>query len=315
MNGASVESNAPEQVADERECGEPIENSPQTSDIDQLIAQVRKPEHLSASGWSMMRFLHPFQDRLTRVLIGSKVASWQLTVTWFLLSLISYGVSAVGLPETFLAGAVILFAAIVIDLCDGEIGRVRAQHMSEEEDLRSFIKGMFLDRMCHTICTPVWPMTVAWGLYTLHQHSAVLLAGIALASYHTACRGLAHLDAYLVVYFRERVRSSGGGNLLGDEATNRNGSSGLWARVGRKIEFWIRNGKRFNFMILVASTADVVIAMTLGMEYAWVLWAGFAIYGTISVVLLTLLLVSRSVGPRLVHQIVSSIVESESSGD
>ena len=87
------------------------------------------------------------------------------------------------------------------------------------------------------------------------------------------------------------------------------------ARIGRRIELWVRNGKRFNFMILVASLADVVIALILGFEYCWVLWVGFVAYGAISLILLIFLLVSRVRGPYLVHKTIRAIIDGQSSGD
>jgi len=315
MNGTNVESDACEADSKLNDPTNTHMNPSHTVNMDELIAQVRKPEHQNASGWSVIRLLHPFQDRLTRMLIGSRVASWQLTVAWFLLSLVSYGVSAVGLPETFLAGAIILFIAIVVDLCDGEIGRARGRQMSDEDDLRSFIKGMFLDRMCHTICTPLWPMAVAWGLYVLHQEAFVLLAGLSLAAYHTACRGLPHLEAYLAVYFRDRVLRSSCDSPVDAGSLAAEQSSSVLDRLGCKIELWVRNGKRFNFMILSASFADVVIAQALGTDYCWVLWSGFVAYGIASFVLLMVMLVSRARGSGLVDRTISVIQDDKSRGN
>ena len=319
MNGTNVESDACDATSEMNDPTNTHMNPSHTANMDELIAQVRKPEHQNVRGWSVMRLLHPFQDRLTRMLIGTRVASWHLTVTWFLLSLVSYSVSAVGLPETFLAGAIILFIAIVVDLCDGEIGRARGRQMSDEEDLRSFIKGMFLDRMCHTICTPLWPMAVAWGLYNLHeqayQQAVVLVAGLSLTAYHTACRGLPHLEAYLAIYFRDRVLRSFGHQSVDAGFSRTDQSSRVFARLGRKIELWVRNGKRFNFMILSASIADVVIAQALGLDYCWVLWTGFVTYGVASLVLLIVMLVSRVRGSYLVDRTISSIQDDKSRGN
>lgn len=316
MTSANAPSDVGERtVADDRVNSNTTDTT--NTNLDEIIAEVRKPEHQNVQGWSVMRLLYPFHDLLTRVLIRSSISSRQLTVAWFLLSLVSFGVSAIGMPETFLAGAVILFVAIVLDLCDGEIGRARAKHMSAKEDLRSFIKGMFLDRMCHTICTPLWPIAVAWGLYRLHDHwqaqVAVMVAGLAVAAYQTACRALPHLGAYLAIYFRDRVIAT---EALRDvKLTDRDRGQSVSARAAQRIEMWIRNGKRFNFMILVASAADVVLAVWMGTQFSWVLWVSFVLHGAASIVLLIAMFLPRIHGSLLVEQTIAAIEDGSSHGN
>jgi hypothetical protein len=92
-------------------------------------------------------------------------------------------------------------------------------------------------------------------------------------------------------------------------------ATGFAGRLIGKIEFWVRNGKRFNFMILLASGADVVIAWTIGLQHCLVLWACFVVYGAAAIVLLIAILSSGMRGYRLIARVVGTIEGSSARGD
>ncbi len=252
-----------------------------------MLSEIRKPEYRDVRGISIMRILHPLQDLCTRVLIRTPINSRQLTVVWVLLSLASYGISAVGRPETFVLGAAVLYVAIVLDLCDGEVGRYRARSMSREEDFRTFVRGMYLDRSSHMALTPVWPLAVAWGLYVMTDQSVVFLAGLALGAYHTVCRARPQIHAYMREFFRPRIAQLDDQYVAARQFVGEQSRERWFSRLAAKVELWVRNGKRFNCMILIGGLADWLGPDVLGNNASpGVLFWLFMLWGASAAVLL-----------------------------
>ena len=270
-----------------------------------LIPEIRKQEYQDVRGISVMRILHPLQDFLTRLLVRTSISPQQLAVVWIALSLGSYAVSSVGTPIAFVVGALILYLAIVLDLCDGELGRYRAMSMTPEEDFQTFVHGMFLDRIAHLALTPLWPLAVAWGLFAMCGDAVVFLAGLALASYHTVCRALPHVRSYLREFFQGRIAELDDQYVAARSSSSAPRSAGWGSRLVAKIELWVRNGKRFNCLILIGGLADcIMISVREGQRPVVLLWL-FLTWGSLA----ALFLVHAVVAPIWSGRLVSDTLE------
>jgi hypothetical protein len=179
-----------------------------------------------------------------------------------------------------------LYFAIVLDLCDGEIGRYRARSMSREEDFSTFVNGMYLDRMSHMALTPIWPLAIAWGLYTMSGEAAVFLAGLALASYHTACRARPQVCSYLREFFHERIADLDDEYVATRQLASEPGNSQWLGRLGAKVELWVRNGKRFNCMLLIGGLADCAARYLVLSDTPRILFWLFMVWGGMAFILL-----------------------------
>ena len=146
--------------------------------IGEAIQSVRKP-HLRQgrfNRFSVMGFLLPFQSFITNVICHSPINSRQLTISWLIIKLIAYGILLMGAPWAFITGSLLIFIAIILDGSDGEVGRYKARVMTPEQDISTFINGLYLDRVSHILSTPLWPLAIAWGLYEIVGNPFVFIA-------------------------------------------------------------------------------------------------------------------------------------------
>ncbi len=236
---------------------------PSSSDprsFDELLPQIRQkrlqtPERLSG----IVRTLVRFHDPLARFLVRTRVSAIQLTVVWMLVSLVSFAVSAYGTPWTFVLGALLLYAAIIIDLCDGEVGRYRALSMTPIEDLTTFVNGLYLDRVFHFISSQLWPIALAFGLYQMHGRPWALVACVPWLLSINIHRLKPYLEGYLVNQFRERIQALAADDRLHGLPDREHINDWLIVRTFWYLSTLIRNGKRTNFVVLVAALADCAI--------------------------------------------------------
>lgn len=233
--------------------------------FEELIPLIRQkrlqtPQRLSR----IVRTLVRFHDPLSRLLVRTNITAIQLTVFWSLISLLSFACSAWGAPWGFFLGAILLYAAIIVDLCDGEIGRYRALAMSQEEDLKDHINGIYLDRVFHFVSSQLWPLAIGLGLYRMHDDPYVLLASVPILLTINVHR----LKPYLIIYMErtlapkiQQVLDSGGLDYIDDRGHL---NDWLIVRAGWWIGALIRNGKRSNFVILCASAVDCLLWILIG---------------------------------------------------
>ena len=254
--------------------------------MDEILQSIRKERHQRMPRFSLMRILLPIQTVVTRVLIRTPINSRQLTVLWFTITLGAYGVMLLGVPWAFVVGSLMVYVAMILDGSDGEVGRYQARNMTPEEDLITHINGMYLDRLCHLLTSPFWPLAIAVGLYQMVGEPVVFAAGAALAMFQIFRRGKQLLDAYLVVLFRDRaakmVKERGLDSLVSPPAE----SESFLARVSNRVEHLIRNGKRFNMLILLSAAVDWVLIATEQLETGLVLYTVFLACGIVSLMLL-----------------------------
>ncbi|MCA9248919.1 MAG: hypothetical protein KDA42_17450 [Planctomycetales bacterium] len=259
---------------------------PDSKSFDELIPVIRQkrlqtPENLSG----IVRTLVRFHDPLSRWLIRTRVSAIQLTVAWFVVSLVSFGVTAIGSPWGFVAGALLLYAAIIIDLCDGEIGRFRAQSMTPEEDLVTYIHGVYLDRVFHFISSQLWPLAIALGLYRMHGQVWAFVAAVPVLLSINIHRLRPYLNAYLFKRFARAVRDlqeAGGFDKWRErQYVNR----WLIVRVFWYLSTLIRNGKRTNFVLLVAGLIDCAWLVAGMPAYCQAVHGSFLLMGVLAFVI------------------------------
>jgi hypothetical protein len=147
---------------------------------------------------------------------------------------------------------------VALDGSDGEIARYNRRFMSDEEDAIAFMHGVYLDKVFHAIEKPFWGMSIALGVYRATSEWYVFLAGFSLCVFHGFCRQEVAAQSLTVAKLRgviQRVRNAGGFTEMGLEAAASR-LSPLHTRVVEKVAFWMRNGKRFNLLILLAGLLD-----------------------------------------------------------
>jgi len=189
----------------------------------------------------------------------TNITAIQLTACWFLLTLLALSISAIGTSWGFVVGALLLYGAIIIDLCDGEVGRYRALSMPPQKDLLDHMHGRYLDRVCHLVVTPLWPLSIAWGLFQMHGEWSILVAGVTLVCSQTVRRLMPFLENQLGAFFRPKIEAITAEDL--SEVRSRVESPpSMLSRISGTIDRWLNNGKRFNFLLLASSSSDLLLS-------------------------------------------------------
>lgn len=280
-----------------------------TVSMDEAIREVRKENLKDLSGLSVMRLLVPIQHQLTRLLLWLPINARQVTVLWFVTALISFTISAIGSPWAFAVAALVYCLVILLDLSDGEVGRFRARWMTPEENLRTHVNGMYLDRLFHVIATPLWPLAIAVGLYRMSGRPEILFAGISLLAYHCARRSRSVLEVYLTAEFRAPVNKLVSHGQLSFSEPPPAQKRGFVRRCMDKLDFWLRNGKRFNTMVLLCAAIDCGLLVAYGPSMCWTLFGGFAIWGTLALLLLLDSFWSVATGTEALRSIVDVVAD------
>ena len=281
------------------------------TNLKEILPSIRKEGLRNLPRLSPVRILIPLQNLLLWIFLKLGINSRQLTLIWVVASLSAYALSAVGTPVYFVTGALLLFFAITVDLCDGEVGRFQARTMTPEEDLRTHIQGMFFDRMAHTVLTPIWPWAIAFGLYRMHEQAYVFIAAVVMVMYHSACRGLPHLRAYLRELFLARAKNLLTDNKISPPAEKRPKPTGILAKLAKTIEIWVRNGKYYNFMLLVCALIDLGLMSFTESTTPRVLLYGFVANAAIAVLLLLHMLWVHAATPRLYDEMLREASNAE----
>ena len=232
-----------------------IEESTESLSVAELRRLVKKRERLR---FSAMWFLEPIQAYFSYVLIRLGLNSLQVTVLWFCVAFVGYAVTAIGHPLAFLGGALILYLKTILDGCDGEVARYRKQFVSEEEDLTTFIHGVYLDKVFHIIEKPFWGLSLAFGLFQMTGDVRIFAAGISYSVFLAFCRHNATLQKDIPHQFAKRIQSLYEVQGLEPPNSDEQSRESLFVRVADKIEFWMRNGKKFNLLVILAAIVDTV---------------------------------------------------------
>jgi hypothetical protein len=207
--------------------------------------------------FSAMWFLEPIQVYFSYGLIWLGLNSIHVTVLWLCVALAGYAVTVIGTPLAFIGGCLLLYLKTILDGSDGEVARYHKQFVSEEQDLTTFIEGVYLDKCFHIIEKPLWGLALAMGLFHSTGQPWVFAAGISLAVFHGFCRHNATLQADIPRQFAERVRDlrrNRGFENLNHSTTTKDS---LFIRIIDKAHLWMRNGKCFNLLVLIAAMLDL----------------------------------------------------------
>ena len=260
--------------------------SDQTVSIDEAIPKIRKSRLQRKTYWTITRVLTLFHDPLTRLLVRLPVGARLLTVLWFAISLVAYGLFSFGAPWAFVCGALLVYVAIIFDLCDGEVARYRALTMTPQRDLETYVGGMYLDRIFHFLSSLLWPLAIALGLYRMLGYVEVFVAAIGLVLFHGFRRCEPWFKLYLIQRFKPKVSELIKDGKLELAARQPEPSESILARVGAKISLWVHNGKRFNFLLLLGGIADCIFQLTMGPTKCLALYGLFTAAGVASLFLL-----------------------------
>lgn len=229
-------------------------------DVPVILDDVRKPRYRTPHTLSLyMRLLLAVQRKLTKGFIRLGVSSRVITCCWFVVALVGYAITAYGEPWSFTVGALVLFLKSMLDITDGEVGRYQGRFMDPATDLRSHMQGVYLDRMQHIIESPLWGLALGFGAFRLTGHAWLLICGTCLAAHQTFSRIDSILRRFVIATFAPRVREQQ--HVCVGHGGQRDRRPRWTTRVLETLTLWIRNGKRFNLLVLLCGTAD------------WWLWA------------------------------------------
>ena len=256
--------------------------------LGEAIQSVRKP-HLRQgrfNRFSVMGFLLPFQSLITSIVCHSPVNSRQVTIAWLIIKLIAYGFLLIGAPWAFVTGAFLIFVAIALDGSDGEIGRYKARAMTPEEDVSTFINGLYLDRISHIISTPLWPLAIAWGLYTITGDPLVIIASGGVMALQLMRRLEPFLNLYIESRFKSRVKKMVENGGFSDLRSMTDQTESILSRLIATANLWIKNGKLFNFAMLILGLVDGILLGFTNTSESFALYWGFLICGMMSVIVI-----------------------------
>jgi energy-converting hydrogenase Eha subunit C len=232
--------------------------------VGELRRLVKKRER---ARFSAMWFLEPIQAYFSYALIRLGLNSIQVTVLWFMVALAGYAVNCIGTPMAFIGGAVLLYLKTILDGCDGEVARFHKQFVSEEEDLTTFINGIYLDKVFHIIEKPLWGISLAFGLYVCFGEPWIFAGGLSVALFHVFCRHNSAMLADIPRRFAARVKAVAVHGQFADLDVDsaETAQDSVPIRIMDKVNFWMRNGKRLNSLIIGCSVVDLGLS-TAGYE-------------------------------------------------
>lgn len=135
-----------------------------------LRQRLRKPRDGIVS-----RYLNrPLSTRLSARLVRTPLTPNQITVTSFLLALLSAAAFALGQPLAMAVGGLLAQASSVIDGCDGEIARLK--HMASQY-------GAWFDAVLDRWADALILLGMSWGAWSLHPRAEIwILGGLAMAA-------------------------------------------------------------------------------------------------------------------------------------
>jgi len=173
--------------------------------LKESIQSVRKEIYRKEKlvGFSVVRALLPFQTIVTKILLRSPINSRQVTLLWFVIMFLAYGIILMGVIWAFVVGTLLMFFAIILDGTDGEVGRYKGMQMTPEEDISTFINGIYLDRISHVITTPFWVLSIGIGLYRITDDPLIFIGTLGLLMFKLVRR----FEPFLKLYINDRFQS------------------------------------------------------------------------------------------------------------
>lgn len=238
---------------------------PTVRELRRLVKKRERPR------FTAMWFLEPIQVYFSYVLIRLGLSSIHVTVLWLLVALAGYAVTAIGTPLAFIGGALLLYLKTILDGSDGEVARYRKQFVSQEEDLESFIHGVYLDKVFHIIEKPLWGLSLAFGLYRMTGEPWIFAAGVSLAVFHGFCRHNATLQQDIPRQFAEKAAAVFNSSQSTQAPAGAAKKDPIPVRAMDKLLLYMRNGKWFNLLVLLGASFDLVMG-SLGYAQVGLFW-------------------------------------------
>ena len=259
--------------------------------IDEISSSLHRERLRHTKGRPLLRCLVFLAIRLTYVLMRLGVQARMVTILWLVLLFVAYGVMLLGTSWAFVIASLLTYFFLMLDWSDGEIGRFDKQFMTHEEDIRTFINGLYLDRLAHGVTSPLWGIALGIGLYRCTSDPYVLAAGLALASFWGLRQVAGRVTAHLEERFRETIKEAveqGGFQEFRKTAIPKDS---LIVRILDLLDWRLGGVLSANLIILVASLIDLGMLISNGDTTCAVLYGVFLIMGCASLPLTLHLLI------------------------
>lgn len=205
-----------------------------------------------------MWLLEPIQVYFSYVLIRLGLNSIQVTVLWLLVAFAGYAVTAIGTPIAIIGGVLLLYIKTILDGADGEVARFHKQFITPQEDMESFINGVYLDKVFHIIEKPFWGLSLGLGMYFISGDVIVLIAGLLLGLFHTFTRHNGVVQSELAYKFQEPIQRLQAQDEFELPPVDPAQKDSILVRILDKLTFYIRNGKIFNMAVLFTALVDLM---------------------------------------------------------
>ena len=250
--------------------------------ISEISRKLRHKKRVQPS-----RLKRPFiwlHIRLTWLLLRLGVNARQCTGLWLALSVTSFMVLLLGTQWAFVVGTLLFMLSAMLDSADGEIARFHKPFMSPEEDLRTHMNGICMDRTAHAINTVLWPLAIAFGLYRCTDNAIALVAGVSLLVFQNVYRTGHATVGYVRETFHDRVRLTFPIDTHTQVRDGRIKAKGILARTCLRLVWWLGSSWHFSVFLLVFSVIDTVL-YTLGYQGCPVAFAGLLFCGAVAPIL------------------------------
>ena len=200
----------------------------------------------------LMRFFYPVQAYITKVLLTFGFTSLGTTILWCVVGVVASALLCLGSFIPTLIACALFYLQIALDGCDGEIARYNKRFVSREKDFELFVRGVYLDEICHLICSPARIFGVAFGIYTQTHRIEFIVCGILMAYLVHFRMSSAFSMAFVVNKLAHKLPESL--NSLDGESDRSHWKESFFDRVIQTLYMYYVNGK----MLLVAMTCLVL---------------------------------------------------------
>lgn len=217
--------------------------------------------------WFRLAVLRP-SSVVRHALLLVRAPARAVTFSWFLVAIAADLLIAQGTLCTFLAGTLLVQLKVWLDIVDGEIGRHQKQFLSSTDNAVSHLKGLYLDRIQHAIESPIWGFALGYGMSQLIGSRWFVLVGVCLAAYYSYSRHDKRLRIFIRHMFSEQVALSRPILNMHSSARHEAKLPSAFRAAWHKALLWLRNGKRFNILLLVAATIDMTCQQRLSAPVA-----------------------------------------------
>lgn len=255
---------------------------PSLAEIDSNLRRAGRHEPFAG-------FLHhvllAIETRLTRLLMLLGVGSRAVTIIWVILLLAAYGIMLIGTAWGFVLGSLLVYLFLLLDWCDGEIGRFEKQFMTPEENQRTFINGLYLDRVAHGLTSPLWGIALGVGLYRCTGDQFTLIAAVTMAMFWGTRQTVGLTRSYLDERFLESVREAVAHGEFEEFRKEVAPRDGIIVRLLDYLEWRLGNVKTVNLLILVCGLLDLGLLIFGGISTCPALHFTFLALGCLAPVL------------------------------